>query len=117
LSYTLLQAGDVEPAFGMFRKMRRALDVEGFGINQVELPAGASGQEHDEVQSGQEEVYVVLAGSGTMRVDGEDIPVHPGTWIRIDAASTRLPVAGPEGLIFIAVGGRPGHGFVPRANL
>jgi len=117
LSYTLVWAADVEPAFGMFRKMRRALSAEGFGINQIELPPGASGQEHDEAQSGQEEVYVVLAGSGTLRIDGEDVALDPGTWVRVDAASTRLPVAGADGLTFIAVGGRPGHAFVPRTNL
>ena len=117
MSYTLVWAADVEPAFGMFRKMRRALSAEGFGINQIELPPGACGQEHDEAQSGQEEVYVVLAGSGTLRIDGEDVALDPGTWVRVDAASTRLPVAGADGLTFIAVGGRPGHAFVPRTNL
>jgi uncharacterized cupin superfamily protein len=117
MPYTIVSAGDVEPAFGMFRKMRRALGADGFGINQIELPAGASGREHDESDSGQEEVYVVLAGSGTMRIDEEDLALQPGMWLRVDASSTRLPTAGPDGLTFIAVGGRPGHGYVPREGL
>jgi uncharacterized cupin superfamily protein len=117
VSYTIVQAGDVEPAFGVFRKMRVALGVEGFGINQVELPPGASGREHDEAGSGQEEVYVVLAGSGTMAVDGEDVPLRAGTWLRVDAASTRLPTAGPGGMTFIAVGGPPGRVYAPSTNL
>ena len=77
MSYTILSAGDVGPDFGVFRKMRRALGAEGFGINQIELPPGAPGREHDEADSGQEEVYVVLAGSGTMRVDDEDLALTP----------------------------------------
>jgi mannose-6-phosphate isomerase-like protein (cupin superfamily) len=117
VSYTLVQAVDVEPAFGVFRKMRVALGVEGFGINQVELPPGASGREHDEGGSGHEEVYVVLAGAGTMAVDGEDVQLRAGTWLRVDAGSTRLPTAGPGGLTFIAVGAPPGRAYTPSPNL
>jgi mannose-6-phosphate isomerase-like protein (cupin superfamily) len=117
MAYTVVAAGDVEPAFGVFRKMRLALGASAFGINQVDLPAGASGREHDEAGSGQEEVYVVLAGSGTMRVDAAEVALRPGMWLRVDAASTRLPTAGPDGLSFIAVGGRPGAGYVPRQAL
>ena len=117
MAYTVVTAGDVEPAFGVFRKMRVALGAAGFGINQVDLPAGASGREHDEAGSGQEEVYVVVAGSGTMRIDGAEVPLQTGVWLRVDADSTRLPVAGPDGLSFIAVGGRPGAGYVPSPGL
>jgi uncharacterized cupin superfamily protein len=117
VSYTILSAGDVEPAFGVFRKMRRALGAGGFGINQVELPPGASGREHDEADSGQEEVYVVVAGSGTMRVDDEQLALAPGTWLRVDPGCTRLPTAGADGLTFIAVGARPGAAYVPSDNL
>ena len=117
MSHTLIQAAEVEPAFGVFRKMRAALGVEGFGINQVELPPGASGREHDEARTGQEEVYVVLAGSGTMAVDGEDVPLRTGSWLRVDAGSTRLPTAGPDGMTFIAVGGPPGQVYTPSRNL
>ena len=47
---------------GAFRKMRLALGTNAFGINQIELPAGASGPEHDEEDTTHEEVYVVLDG-------------------------------------------------------
>jgi uncharacterized cupin superfamily protein len=117
VAYTVVTAGDVEPAFGAFRKMRVALGAAGFGINQIELPAGASGREHDEAGGGQEEVYIVLAGSGTMRIDGADVALRPGVWLRVDAASTRVPTAGPDGLSFIAVGGRPGAEYVPSPGL
>jgi uncharacterized cupin superfamily protein len=117
VGYTIVAAGDVEPAFGVFRKMRVALGASAFGINQVELPAGASGREHDEAASGQEEVYVILAGSGTMRVDAAEVALQPGMWLRLDAASTRLPTAGPDGLTFIAVGARPGAEYVPSPGL
>lgn len=117
MSHTVIDAADVEPSFGVFRKMRIALGASGFGINQVELPPGASGREHDEAESGQEEVYIVLSGSGAMRIDGEDVQLVPGRWLRVDPVHTRMPIAGPDGLVLIMVGGTPGQGFVPRDNL
>jgi mannose-6-phosphate isomerase-like protein (cupin superfamily) len=117
MSHTVIDAGDVEPSFGVFRKMRIALGASGFGINQVELPPGASGREHDEAEGGQEEVYIVLSGSGAMRIDGEDVELVPGRWLRVDPVHTRMPIAGPDGLVLIMVGGTPGQGFVPRDNL
>jgi quercetin dioxygenase-like cupin family protein len=117
VGYTIAEPRDAEVAFGAFRKMRRALGVESFGINQIELPPGASGREHDESDTGPEEVYVVLDGSGTMTIDGADVPLHPGVWVRVDPGTTRLPTAGPDGLVFIAVGGPPGGGFSPRQGL
>jgi uncharacterized cupin superfamily protein len=47
--------------------------VEAFGINWFELPPGAEGKEHDEMACGQEEVSVVVRGSGRWRVDGSEV--------------------------------------------
>ena len=93
---------------GAVRFVRRELGVEAFGINWFELPPGAEGKEHDESASGQEEVNIVVRGSGVWRVDGEDVPVREGTFLRFDPETTRCPVAGPEGMTFIAVGARSG---------
>jgi uncharacterized cupin superfamily protein len=60
---------------GAARFIRRALGVEAFGINWFELPPGTKGREHDESQSDQEEVSVVVRGSGIFRVEGEEVPV------------------------------------------
>ena len=66
------------------------------------------GQEHNEVDTGQEEVNVIIEGSGVYEVDGEAIPVRAGSFLRFDPGTTRCPVAGPEGMTMIAVGVRPG---------
>jgi quercetin dioxygenase-like cupin family protein len=89
---------------GAVRFVRRALGVEAFGINWFELPPNAEGHEHDERRSGQEEVNVIVRGSGTYRVDGEDVPVRTGSFLRFDPETTRMPIAGPEGLTMIAIG-------------
>ena len=51
----------------MVRFVRRALGVEAFGFNWYELPANVEGRRHDERESGQEEVNVVVRGSGVYR--------------------------------------------------
>ena len=89
------------------RFVRRALGVEAFGINWFELPPGAEGREHDESATGQEEVYVVVRGSGIWRVDGAEVPVREGR----SSASTRGRRAArspaPTGMTFVSVGVRP----------
>jgi quercetin dioxygenase-like cupin family protein len=106
LGYSKLSIQDVEGARpgGTFHFVRRELGVLAFGVNWIELPAGAEGREHDESDSGQEEVNLVIAGSGAYRVDGEEVPVRTGDFLRFDPETTRCPVAGTEGLTLIAIG-------------
>ena len=110
MGYSVLHIDDLEPAGpgGAVRFVRRALGVEAFGVNWFELPPGAVGREHDEVDSGQEEVAVVVRGSGVWRVGGQEVPVREGTFLRFDADQTRCPVAGPDGMAFVAIGARGG---------
>ena len=115
MGYTLVDVADVEPAGpgGAVRFVRRELGVEAFGINWFEIPPNTVGREHDESNSAQEEVNVIIRGSGVYRVEGEDIPVREGTFLRFDPGTTRMPVAGPEGMTMIAVGARRGS-YEPR---
>lgn len=95
---------DAEGPDGAVRKVRRALGARAFGFNYFTLEPNAEGREHDHSESGQEEVYFVIKGSGIMRVDGEEIELHPGRFVRVDPESRRLPVAGDEGLEFLTIG-------------
>ncbi len=115
MAYTLVHIDDVEPSGpnGAVRFVRRALGVEAFGINRFDLPSNREGFEHDEAGTDQEEVSVVIAGSGHWKVDGEEVAVREGSFIRIDAGSTRCPVAGPDGLSFISVGS-PRGAYTPH---
>jgi len=110
MGYSLVHVDDIEPSGpgGAVRFVRRELGVDAFGINWFELPPNAGGREHDESASGQEEVYVIVRGSGVYRVDGEEIPVRVGSFLRVDPGTTRQPVAGPEGMTMIAIGSPPG---------
>ena len=71
------------------------------------------GREHDEAESQQEEVNVIVRGSGIYRVEGENVPVKEGTFLRFDPGTTRMPIAGPDGMTMVAVGARRGS-YEPR---
>jgi len=115
MGYSMINVDEIEAAGpgGAVRFVRRELGVEAFGINWFEIPPNSEGKEHDEEDTRQEEVTVIIRGSGVYRIDGEEIPVRVGTFIRFDPETTRIPVAGPEGLTIIAVGARRGS-YEPR---
>jgi quercetin dioxygenase-like cupin family protein len=115
VGYSVVHVDEIEGAGpgGAVRFVRRELGVEAFGINWFELPPNAEGHEHDEARSGQEEVLVVVRGGGHWRIDGTDVPVRTGSFVRCDPSATRCPVAGPDGMTFVAVGSRRGA-YEPR---
>ena len=115
MAYSIVHVDDVEPAGpgGAVRFMRRELGVEAFGVNWFELPPGVLGREHDETETGQEEVNVIIRGSGVYRIDGAEVPVRAGTFLRFDPETRRVPVAGPEGMTIVAIGARRGS-YEPR---
>jgi mannose-6-phosphate isomerase-like protein (cupin superfamily) len=119
VAYTLLREGDssIESFRGVFMKMRRALGTTAFGLNEVRLPPGVEGAEHDETTTGHEEVYVVLSGGGVFTIDGEEVPVAEGDYLRVDPASTRQVLAGPQGLRFIVIGAKPQPEYDGRESL
>jgi uncharacterized cupin superfamily protein len=119
VGYTLLNHDDpsVESFRGSFYKMRRALGTTAFGINEVRLSPGAEGVEHNEEDTGHEEVYVIIGGSGTFTIDDSSVGVAKGDYVRVDPGSTRLVVAGDDGLTFIAVGSKPLPVYDGRASL
>ena len=106
MGYSVVKIADIEPAGpgGAVRFVRRELGVEAFGVNWFEIPPNTEGHEHNEEGSGQEEVNVIIRGSGVYRVEGQEIPFETGTVFRFDPETTRQPVAGPEGMTMIAVG-------------
>jgi mannose-6-phosphate isomerase-like protein (cupin superfamily) len=110
VGYSIVDVAEIEGAGpgGAVHFVRRELGVEAFGINWFELPPNTEGREHNERESGQEEVNVIVRGSGTYRVDGEEVPVRQGMFLRFDPESTRQLVAGPDGVTMIAVGARRG---------
>jgi quercetin dioxygenase-like cupin family protein len=103
---------DVEARFG-----RKHLDSEHLGVSYFRYGPGyrsATGHSHRE----QEEAYVVVAGSGRMKLDDEVIELQQWDVVRVAPATVRAFEGGPDGLELIAVGSdRPeGGDGVPAAD-
>lgn len=64
---------------------------------------------HDERESGQEELYVVLDGEVEFEIDGDSVLVGPRTAVAIPKpAVKRRAVARKAGATLLVVGSRPG---------
>jgi uncharacterized cupin superfamily protein len=113
--YTVIDVEELEGEGpdGRIRKVRRALDAHAFGLNLFRLPPGVEGLEHDHADAGQEEVYFVLEGSGVLRVGGEEVELRRGVAVRVSPEATRMPVAGPEGLAYLAIGAPLDRAYEP----
>ena len=101
MSYTLFETASVE---GRRKLVARELGARAIRMNQFDSPPGFAGSEHDERESGQEEVYLALRGEGVLRVGSEAIALVPGRYVRVTPEETRQVVAGPEGLSYLVVG-------------
>jgi quercetin dioxygenase-like cupin family protein len=113
MAYRALDAQDVKLTWGTFRMIRHELGGSGFGINQIDFPPGKVGPEHDELASGQEEVYYCISGGGTLTIDGDAVELRPGRYVLVSPDAKRRPEAGPDGMSFICVGGVPGGVYEP----
>jgi mannose-6-phosphate isomerase-like protein (cupin superfamily) len=83
------------------------LGTEHTGVTHHRFRAGtrqAIGHRHH--HEGAEEVYVVLAGSGRMKLDDDIVELERLDAVRVPAAVTRAFEAGPEGLEVLAFGPR-----------
>ncbi|HEY7177974.1 MAG TPA: cupin domain-containing protein [Gaiella sp.] len=114
--YTVVDVDEVEAAGpgGRVRFLRRAVGATAFGFNWFDLPAGSSGPEHDETESKQEEVMIVLSGSGTLEIDGEELALAPRRIVRLDPEAVRQVHAGGEGLTFVSIGSPREEPYVAR---
>jgi len=98
-------------------RLRKDLDVGAFGVNAVfQRKAGETlvGQHHEAGPGGDrhEELYVVVQGSATFTVDGEDVEAPQGTAIFVrDPELMRGAVATADDTIVLAVGGPRDHAY------
>lgn len=93
---------------------RRALGTESFGYNLVEIGPGGQLPEHDHGESGEVEVYVILAGDATMRLDGEEHPAPTGTFASIEGPAKRTILNRSDAPVTaLLIGVMPDGGYEP----
>jgi hypothetical protein len=116
---TLAEIGSLPgPGTLQWTPVRKHFDIRAFGINAY--TAAEAGQDvverHTEETLQHEEVYLVLAGSATFTLDGETTEAEAGTIVYIrDPTVERSAVAGEPGTTVLAIGGKPGEGYIPSA--
>jgi len=99
---------DQAPKFGMSpdleaRMARVPLELEGFGVSYQRLAPNYRlpfGHRH----KNQEEVYVVVAGGGRAKLEGEIVELKQWDALRVPKDTTRGFQAGSEGMEIIAIG-------------
>ena len=98
-----------------FRLATKALELERSGLGYQRIPPGYRfpyGHRHKQ----QEEVYVVLRGSGRMKLDDEIVELREWDAVRVAPGTWRGYEAGPEGLEILVIGA-PNLGENPRDDV
>jgi len=101
VSYRVFDTSAVE---GRRKLVARELGARAVKLNQFDSEPNQAGFEHDERESGQEEIYLALRGSGVLRVEGREVPLEPGRYVLVPPEATRQVVAGPDGFSYAVVG-------------
>ena len=108
--YSVCKLDEVEGSHGGgYKGVREPLNATAFGIGVIQMPANyAEYPDHTHADDGQEEVYFLLDGSGTIDIEGEQVPFEAGTFVRVAAGTRRKVLAGPDGIRFMAIGAPEG---------
>ena len=98
-----------------FRLATKPLELEHSGLGYQRIPPDYRfpyGHTHEK----QEELYVVLRGSGRMKLDDEIVELNPWDAVRVAPGTWRGYEAGPEGLEILVIGA-PNLGENPRDDV
>ena len=91
-----------------FVPLRRQLGVTAFGLNQLVLQPGQRGRIHRHAE--QEEVYLVLEGTLSLLIEGEEETLERGELVRVAPDVRRqLLNRGPGRVVLLALGGSGEH--------
>ena len=91
-----------------FRKVRRALGVDAFGVNAIVMPPRYEGVHH--YHDEQDELYFVHSGTARVEVEGEERVLGPGGLVHVASTTPRrISNAGDEDLVLLVVGGKGGY--------
>jgi tetratricopeptide (TPR) repeat protein len=97
-----------------WRPVRREFDIRAFGVNAYTAEeAGQRVVEEHREEGGHEELYVVVSGRATFKVDGEEHDAPPGTLVHCPPGTLREAFAAEPGTTVLGIGAKPGEVFQP----
>lgn len=94
-------------------QIRAQFGIEAFGINAwTGDPGEGVINDHNESDSGHQELYFVLTGRATFTIDGDDLDAPAGTFVYAgDPATQRKAVAAEPNTTVLALGSKPGEAY------
>jgi mannose-6-phosphate isomerase-like protein (cupin superfamily) len=99
-----------------WKPVRRIFSIGSFGtaLARASEAGDTLTHDHDEVTAHHEELFLIVSGHATYRVDGEEIDAPAGTFLYVpDPATVRGVVALEAGTTMFVVGAEPGTAFTP----
>jgi hypothetical protein len=117
-TYEVKRLGAMQRAFGgALARVRAELGITAFGVQVVDLPpdSGDLAPEHDHRHDGQEELYLLLAGSAEVVVPDGTVELDSETFLRLGPEVRRRIRSGPEGARVLMIGGMPGRPYTAPA--
>jgi len=107
---TLADVPETAITAGRWQALNDRLGIRAFGVNAVAIEPGEEIDiEHDEVESGHQEVYVVVAGRAAFLLGSEEVEAGPGDVVAVaDPAETRSYRALATGTRIVCFGGPSG---------
>ena len=95
-----------------WKSVRHHFGIEAFGINAVTKDAGnVLIPEHDESQSGQQELYFVHRGEVRATLDGEEVTVPAGSAVHCEPGARRKFESTASPTTLLVIGGTPGQAY------
>jgi mannose-6-phosphate isomerase-like protein (cupin superfamily) len=99
---------------GVIKLARSELRILAFGVQVLDLPPSYTTDSHDERATGQQELYVALAGDGSVVIDGSGpLALDRGRLAVVPPGSTRALRSGEQGIRVLVIGGTPGAAYEP----
>ena len=113
--YAVKNIDEMEAIFrGAFKRARAELGVESFGMQVIDLPPSYENYpEHDHSHDDQEEVFLVMRGSGEIEIEGERFPLDSDHIARVGPETKRKIWPGADGVRLVVFGGVPGRAYEP----
>jgi hypothetical protein len=98
---------------GWGKLVRAGLGISSFGVQVMDFPPNHTTRSHDEADTGQEELYLALRGSGEIVIGDDEarLRLDPDHVARVGPGVQRSVVAGPDGVRLLCVGGVPGGAY------
>ena len=98
-----------------YRAATKALELVRYGLTYQRVPPGYRFP-YGHTHATQEEVYVVVRGSGRMKLDDEVVELEEWDAVRVPPGTWRGYEAGPQGLEILVIGA-PNLGEDPRGDV